>query len=253
MSMFSPLRRGFDTVVTQPVKRPLYLLGGIGTAAKDIFRATRRGAKRNRLSTPPIEVDMNSHQVQRLDQWWQSLPVANREQLLSHYDTWVVEQSILAERQIELGRGSKRNYWSLSGSRKHRKEALKTSRGTYLLWLSLLGAGIIGITVIYLIRDVTPMFFLMSAMFLGLIVPDVMRQRLARAQLLYGRRVSLRDFCKPLPTRMHIDEAHEAMYQSALKSVMSGKAQASNPVANRFYNEVYGHELIEGEAAHEKA
>lgn len=243
MARFRPIRNSLSWAFVKPVQKPFFLTRSILSGLRDIGRATARGAKRNRMETPPFDPAMNAHQVTRLDQWWKTLPREIRQRLLGEYDTWIIEQSILAERQQGTGTGQR--FWSLSGSRTHRKTALRRQRGTYHMWLSLFGAGIIVVGVMVAIRDTTPMFYLMAMVFFSLLTPDILRQRVIRAQLLYGRRISFLEFCRSLPRDMRIDEDHEAFYQAALKRVMQGKTRASSPITALFYQDIYGQEDIE--------
>jgi len=230
-------------VFIKPVQRPIQLSRSVLSNMGAMVKASKRGLVRNRLVSPPIDADMSPDEIARLDRWWKSLPLETRRHMLDRYDQWIVEQSIVAERQ--RGSRQEKRFWSLSGSRDQRAEALKKQKGLYHLWSAILVAGVFVIVLMSVLRDTTPMFYLMSLCFIALIAPDAIRQRIVRGQLLYGRRISFRELLSPLPKEMALDESHEKHYQAALKRVMGGAIQMHNPITTQFRFDEFGHPIPE--------
>ena len=235
------MRRMLNWVFVKPFHHAFYLTKATPANAFSLFKAGARGASRNIHRYAPLTPGLSSNEVRHLDKWWRSLSGAERQALFSEYRDWVISHNILSERSMETRRGvSKGRVWSLTGSPTKRVEALPRQRSMFRLWASIWLSGV-GIMILMAVIN-TPglLFYFMFAAFLSFVTPDVLSHRIALAQLLYGRRVSLMELVTPLPKALITDPDYEARYTKQFTQVMKeGVAQVS-PVQRAYRKKALG-------------
>lgn len=189
------IRKTFYLFIFWPIERTVGLLKGVGRNGVTITRAMRRGMTTNPRCNAPVSKGMTSKDVEELDRWWKTLSQAQRDQVWEAHDAELEKAAREVERK---GQGT----WSLTKDEAAREKALARQGLSYFVWMSTFIGFSVAFLLMLLLGNATPMFVLMSFCFLAFIAPTVLGLRVMRGQLLYGRKLSYREFFMPLPSEM---------------------------------------------------
>lgn len=229
------MRRLLNWVFIKPFHHAFYLTKAIPRNAFKIFKAGARGASRNIHRYAPLSPGISSREVRHMDRWWRSLSGGEREALYSQYRDWVISHNILAERTMETRRGVRSGrIWTLTGSPEKRAKALPRQRGMFRLWSSIWLAGVGIMILMGFINTPGLLYYIMFLAFIAFVTPDVLSHRIALAQLLYGRRVTLRELVKPLPKELSVDPDYEARYKKQFAQVLEQGVAPVSPVQKAY-------------------
>lgn len=196
------LRRFFYFMLIWPIERTLRLIGAIGSNGRALVKALRRGATTNPKSKAPIAFGMTNKEVEELDKVWSTLSEAERKEAWAQYDAELKAAAMAAE---QAGKG----IWSLTPDEEKRQKALSRTALSYLIWMSIFFGYLAAFVLTLLLGKPTLLFVLMSTCFLAITAPQVMGLRVMRAQLLYGRKITMLEFFTPLPADIREPARHE--------------------------------------------
>lgn len=189
-------RRFIHFVFIWPIERSISLVRGVGRNGRIFGRALKRGATTNPKRNAPVGPGMTSAEIAELDKWWATLSQEERDAVWEAHDAELRATALEAERQ---GKGT----WSLTTNEAKRQSALGKQSLSYFIWMSVFLGFTGAFVVVLFMGNASLMFVLMSICFLAFIFPQVSGLRVTRAQLLYGRKITMREFFRPLPREMH--------------------------------------------------
>lgn len=186
------LRKAIYMATIWPIERSVTLVTSIGRNGVTLTKSLKRGMTTNPRRNAPTEPGMTSLDIQKRDQWWETLTTSEKALVWEEHDASIRKTAIEAEQN---GRG----IWTLTGDVEKRKRGLAKQNFSYRVWQIILVGFFLFAAFIVLSGKVTLLFVLTSLCFLGFIAPAVLGLRVSRGQLLYGRKISYLEFVKPFP------------------------------------------------------
>lgn len=187
-------------VFYKPIERHVRFAAGLGKNGRDIVRATRRGLPWNWHKYPPVVSDMPEDQVRELEAWWKRADASQRRVYWANHKR-EVRRSISEEVSARAEYG--KQIWSLTQDELLREKALNRQKTAYWFWTVMFAVSAGGIAFSNVVMEVSFLYRLSSIAFLAFLFPEFARHRIARAQLLYGRRINPFEFFRPLPAQLH--------------------------------------------------
>lgn len=200
----SPIKQLFSLIFIWPIRRNIEMVKSLGKNSVRMGAAVKRGMTTDARKNAPVTAGMTTDEVMELDRWWKTLSEYDRKEIWAQHDAWVLKTMEEEEKQ---GRG----VWSLTNDEVKREKALQRQALSYYAWLCILLGTSASFLITILLSPVTAFYVLMSLCFIAFILPTFLTLRVTRAQLLYGRRVTYKEFASFLPREMDTAIARPAL------------------------------------------